>query len=162
MTDQEAAEGPQERPEGGSAGIASSEPLTGAQAGADGLGLREVIAGAIWDANSIHPSAIADAVYTRLKPHLAPHYQHAVDAAAAAERRAQQAEATVARVRALHQQEGNYCAICTEDYGRLSAPWPCPTIRALALPAHNAGPTVAECAAQDRAYWTDKHAGEGQ
>ena len=27
-------------------------------------------------------------------------------------------------------------------------------------PAHNAGPTVAECAAQDRAYWTDKHAGE--
>lgn len=29
-------------------------------------------------------------------------------------------------------------------------------------PAHNASPTVAECAAQDRAYWTDKHAGEGQ
>jgi hypothetical protein len=29
-------------------------------------------------------------------------------------------------------------------------------------PAHNAGPTVAECAEADRAYWTDKHAGEGQ
>ncbi|MEV5414742.1 hypothetical protein [Streptomyces albogriseolus] len=93
MTDQKAPEGPQERPEGGSAGLASSEPLTGAQAGADSLGLREVIAGAIWDANSTHPDAIADAVYTRLKPHLAPHYQRAVDAATAAEQRAQQAEA---------------------------------------------------------------------
>ncbi len=30
------------------------------------------------------------------------------------------------------------------------------------LHLHNAGPTVAECAAQDRAYWTNKHAGEGQ
>lgn len=29
-------------------------------------------------------------------------------------------------------------------------------------PAHNTGPTTAECAAHDRAYWTDKHAGEGQ
>ncbi|MEV5236446.1 hypothetical protein [Streptomyces pseudogriseolus] len=37
MTDQKAAEGPQERPEGGPAGLGSSGPLTGAQAGADGL-----------------------------------------------------------------------------------------------------------------------------
>lgn len=37
MTDQKAAGGPQERPEGGSAGLRPSEPLTGAQAGADGL-----------------------------------------------------------------------------------------------------------------------------
>jgi hypothetical protein len=147
MTDQEAPEGPQERPEGGPAGLGPSEPLTGAQAGADSLGLREVIAGAIWDANSIHPSAIADAVYTRLKPHLAPHYQHAVDAAAAAERRAQQAEATVARVRALHQQEGDYCAICTEDYGRLSAPWPCPTIRALDGEQPASAPAASEATA---------------
>lgn len=66
MTDQKAAEGPQERPEGGPAGLGSSGPLTGAQTGSDGLD------------------------------------------------------------------------------------------------PHNAGPTVAECAAQDRAYWTDKHAGEGQ
>jgi hypothetical protein len=25
---------------------------------------------------------------------------------------------------------------------------------------HNAGPSVRECAEADRAYWTDKHAGE--
>jgi hypothetical protein len=64
MTDQKAAGGPQERPEGGSAGLGSSGPLTGAQTGADGFD------------------------------------------------------------------------------------------------SHNAGPTVAECAEADRAYWTDKHAGE--
>jgi hypothetical protein len=29
-------------------------------------------------------------------------------------------------------------------------------------PAHNAGPSVAEAAAQDRAHWTAKYAGEGQ
>ncbi|MEW2187685.1 hypothetical protein AB0900_30840 [Streptomyces cellulosae] len=40
----------------------------------------------------------------------------------------------VTRVRALHQQEGDYCAICTTDYGRLCAPWPCPTIKALEIP----------------------------
>jgi hypothetical protein len=28
--------------------------------------------------------------------------------------------------------------------------------------AHNAGPSVAECAAQDAAHWNDKYAGEGQ
>ena len=27
-------------------------------------------------------------------------------------------------------------------------------------PAHNAGPTIREAAAQDRAHWTDKYAGE--
>ncbi|MFD8234031.1 hypothetical protein ACFV20_19385 [Streptomyces sp. NPDC059696] len=50
-------------------------------------------------------------------------------------RRAELAEAAVARVRALHYQDGDYCAICTTDFGRLSAPWPCPTIRALDEPA---------------------------
>jgi hypothetical protein len=64
MTDQKATGGPQERPEGGSAGLRPSEPLAGAQAGAGGLD------------------------------------------------------------------------------------------------PHNAGPTVAECAEADRAYWTDKHAGD--
>jgi hypothetical protein len=29
-------------------------------------------------------------------------------------------------------------------------------------PAHNAGPSVAECAANDRAHWDAKYAGEGQ
>ncbi|MFC8832327.1 hypothetical protein ACFT8V_03895 [Streptomyces griseoincarnatus] len=53
------------------------------------------------------------------------------EAFAAATTRAARAEAALDRVRALHPQEGDYCAICTTDYGRLSAPWPCPTIRAL-------------------------------
>lgn len=34
-------------------------------------------------------------------------------------------------VRALHYQDGDYCAVCTVDFGRLNAPWPCATIRAL-------------------------------
>ncbi len=53
------------------------------------------------------------------------------EAFAAATTRAARAEAALDRVRALHPQEGDYCAICTTDYGRLSALWPCPTIRAL-------------------------------
>ncbi|MEZ3180743.1 hypothetical protein KYY02_19245 [Streptomyces pimonensis] len=77
-----------------------------------------------------------------------------------AEAELKQVQTALDRVRALHPQEGDYCANCTEDYGRLSAPWPCPTIRALNPPARNAGPTVAECAEADRAYWTDKHAGD--
>jgi hypothetical protein len=40
-------------------------------------------------------------------------------------------KADVDRVRALHYKQGAYCAICTEDFGRLSAPYPCPTIQAL-------------------------------
>lgn len=155
MTDQKAAGGPQERPEGGSAGLRPSETENGAQAGADSLGLREVIAGAIWDANSIHPGTIADAVYTRLKPHLAPHYQRAVDTANAAEQRALEAEATVARVRAARDRIGRanarevdaiYCLDLIEE--------------ALDPPAHNAGPTVAECAEADRRWWGSQKAGE--
>jgi hypothetical protein len=53
------------------------------------------------------------------------------EAFAAATTRAARAEAALDRVRAVHPQEGDYCAVCTEDFGRLSAPWPCPTIRAL-------------------------------
>ncbi|WP_435606632.1 hypothetical protein [Streptomyces ardesiacus] len=37
----------------------------------------------------------------------------------------------VARVRELHSQDGEYCSICTTDFGRLTAPWPCPTIQAI-------------------------------
>lgn len=40
-------------------------------------------------------------------------------------------KADVDRVRSLHYRDGKYCAVCTEDFGRLSAPWPCPTIQAL-------------------------------
>jgi hypothetical protein len=163
MTDQKAAEGPQEGLEGGPAGIAPSEPFTGAQASADSLGLREVIAGAIWDTPSTHPDAIADAVYTRLKPHLAPHYQHAVDAAAAAEQRAQQLATTLDDVLRHFAHKGHPGEPCLSS-GWISektvARWRAALHKP--APAHNAGPTVAECAEADRAYWTDKHAGEGQ
>ncbi|MET9813192.1 hypothetical protein [Streptomyces sp. NPDC006355] len=73
--------------------------------------------------------------------------------------RAEQAEAAIARVRNLHHQDGDHCAICTTDFGRLNAPWPCDTIRALDQPAHNAGPSVAECAQADR-NWDVQKAGE--
>jgi hypothetical protein len=105
--------------------------------------------------------AVAKAVLAAVQPHLAGHYQHAVDAAVAAEQRANQAAAAIARVRALHTKDGDHCAICTEDFGRLSAPWPCPTIRALDdPPAHNAGPSVRECAEADRRWWNAEKAGE--
>ncbi|GAP46915.1 hypothetical protein [Streptomyces azureus] len=79
---------------------------------------------------------------------------------AAKSKRTDQAEAAIARVRALHYQDGDYCALCTTDFGRLSAPWPCGTIRALdEPPAHNDGPSVAECAANDR-LWPLQKAGE--
>ncbi|MCM8555378.1 hypothetical protein [Streptomyces sp. STCH 565 A] len=46
-------------------------------------------------------------------------------------RRAAQAEAAIARARAVHHQDGANCMACTEDFGRLYASWPCPTIRAI-------------------------------
>jgi hypothetical protein len=107
MTDQNAAEGPQERPEGGPAGLGSSEPLTGAQAGADGLDATPDLDDTDddWDGPLV-PAVLMDAIH--------------------------QAEA---------QQKQDAEALANLPF---------------------AGPTVAECAAQDRAYWTDKHAGEGQ
>jgi septal ring factor EnvC (AmiA/AmiB activator) len=61
------------------------------------------------------------------------------EALASATTRAARAEAAVARVRALHHQDGAHCAVCTEDFGRLNADWPCPTIRALDAPASGPG-----------------------
>jgi len=49
---------------------------------------------------------------------------------------------------------------------RLGCPNPCAADDLLhggqPTPAHNAGPTVREAAADDRRWWTDKYAGEGQ
>jgi hypothetical protein len=45
-----------------------------------------------------------------------------------AARRADQTEAAVDRVRALHANEDGYCAHCKGEWGMR---WPCPTIRAL-------------------------------
>lgn len=55
--------------------------------------------------------AVARAVLAAVQPHLAGHYQHAVDAAVAAEQRAVQAEAAAARVREV------------ADRIRQGAPW---------------------------------------
>jgi hypothetical protein len=74
-------------------------------------------------------------------------------------------KAAIARVRALHRKasHGTTCVYCAHGQ-RLGydTDWPCDTVRALDQPAHNAGPTVAEAAADDRAHWTAKYAGEGQ
>ncbi|MFF9118323.1 hypothetical protein ACF09Y_22435 [Streptomyces massasporeus] len=35
------------------------------------------------------------------------------------------------RLRNLHYRDGDHCAVCTTDFGRLNAPFPCATIRAL-------------------------------
>ncbi len=85
-----------------------------------------------------------DALYDRIATleHVATgnrrHVQYAVP-------ELERAEAAIARVRDLHyQQDGAYCAICTEDFGRLQADWPCPTIAALDEPTPVAGPAAAE------------------
>ncbi|MFE0845308.1 hypothetical protein [Streptomyces rochei] len=83
------------------------------------------------------------------------------EALASATTRGARAEAAIARLRQLHQRDGDHCATCTEDFGRLQAEWPCPTIRTLdEPPAHDTGPTVAEAAADDRRWWGSEKAGE--
>lgn len=54
----------------------------------------------------------------------------------AAHRRAKQAEAAIARVRALHPDDHGLCGGCTNAVG---VPWPCDTARALDLPATTTG-----------------------
>lgn len=173
-------EGPQGRLEWGPATPAPQGTQKGPQAGTDSLGLREVIVGAIWDTPSTHPDGIADAVYARLKPRLAPHYQRAVDAAVAAEQRAEIAEkrlllAHQARRAKEHQLDDIRRALCDIGFMADDDPYShadlADVIRqngqalrdlAQASPAHNAGPSVREAAADDRRWWTDKYAGEGQ
>ncbi|MDR3083101.1 MAG: hypothetical protein LBV60_19645 [Streptomyces sp.] len=71
------------------------------------------------------------------------------------EQQRKRAEAAVTRVReaaALHRQ-GLISSL--ELYAVIDTdPQP--------APAHNAGPSVRECAAQDAAHWNDKYAGEGR
>jgi hypothetical protein len=102
--------------------------------------------GAAWDepkerrmsdrhtADTITDDAL-DALYEQLDAAEASEAQQQLatvrEAFAAATTRAARAQAALDRVRALHPQEGDYCAVCTTDFGRLSAPWPCPTIRAI-------------------------------
>ncbi|GGV36793.1 hypothetical protein GCM10010293_40260 [Streptomyces griseoflavus] len=96
-----------------------------------------------------HRRAVAKAVLAAVQPHLAGHYQHAVDATVAAEQRADEAEAKLARVQ------------------QLVDAYPCnldPALIAEALneprPTPNTGPSVRECAEADREYWERKDAEE--
>lgn len=116
--------------------------------------------------------AVARAVLAAVQPHLAGHYQHAVNAAVAAEQRATQAETKLHRYRDwLATQHANAAradqAGGVPDYLKISphnglAAGLHTALLGLdhILNPHDAGPTVAEAAAQDRAYWERKDAGE--
>lgn len=118
--------------------------------------------------------AMASSVLAAIQPHLAGHYQHAVDASIAAEQRAEQAEK---RLRLAHQARRGKeqqlddvrRALCDIGFMNDDDPYShadlADVIRQngqalLDPPAHNAGPSVHECAAQDRQYWERKDAGE--
>lgn len=171
MTDQKAAEGPQERPGGGPATPRPPEGEKGAQAGAQRLAVFERVT-PTEHCGDLMPAWVTE---PRSECVLRPGHpgSHADDRGARWwcetedidwRQRAQQAEAALDRVGALatrleefaenalkNSDRQLYAALARDIRQRIDAP-----------PAHNAGPTVAECAAQDRAYWTDKHAGEGQ
>jgi hypothetical protein len=113
--------------------------------------------------------AVADAVLAELKRELDAfaEYENAInwmttctscarvlDSCIRETERAERAEATIDRVREEAQWlRRNYPGL-TQLHSRLDA--------ALQTPAHNAGPSVAEAAANDRAHWDVKYAGEGQ
>lgn len=66
--------------------------------------------------------------------------------------RATRAEAAIARVRRLIEQHS--VAVGTHLLEEALDDQP--------TPAHNAGPSIRECADQDAAHWNTKYAGEGQ
>jgi hypothetical protein len=77
--------------------------------------------------------ARAEAELKRLRQE-SPWLKATAEDLATVENREMRAVDAIARVRDLHYRQGAYCAICTEDFGRLNAAWPCDTIRALAEP----------------------------
>jgi hypothetical protein len=126
-----ALSGPQDGLKGGSGMREEPEVENEAQAGADSLGLQELITHTLthtstWDAMA-----------------------RAVDAAVAAEQRARRAEAKLARVQRLVDEypAGIDTALLEEA---LDDP----------QPAHDAGPSVRECAAADRRWWDSEKTGE--
>lgn len=103
---------------------------------------------------------------------IAHHYQHAVDAVVAAEARAKQAEAKLERYRDwLATQHAN--AVRADQAGGVPDHLKISPLNGIAaglhtallgldriLDPHDAGPTVREAAADDRAYWERKDAGD--
>ncbi|MGA5372318.1 hypothetical protein ACPCSD_14720 [Streptomyces griseoincarnatus] len=110
MTDQKAPEGPQERPEGGSATPHPPEGGNGAQTDADGVQRHE---------RHVHVTIRHRDAYT-----------------------------------------ANRQALSLVDWIRAEFPELEATTDAHEWPAHNAGPTVAECAEADRRWWNGEKAGE--
>jgi hypothetical protein len=106
-----APSGPQDSLEGGSGTREAPEGENEAHAGADGLTPWSQLEARAF--NAVQPAlqesgawlpmsvrrAVAKAVLAAVQPHLAGHYQHAVDAAVAAEQRTNQAEALLRRYR---------------------------------------------------------------
>lgn len=145
--------------------------------------LHAAIVAAVRDCPAGYPDDLADALWRAVQPTLARHYQHAVDAAVAAERRTERAEAdrktlgqsalgyqqrawdaeaAIRRVRALADRLDEFAenALKTSDrqlYATLARDI---RQRIDALPAHNTGPTVAEAAADDRRWWGGEKTGE--
>ncbi|WP_435595896.1 hypothetical protein [Streptomyces albogriseolus] len=144
MTDQKAPEGLQERPEGGLATPRSPEGESGPQAGAQGFDAEQ------------HPRGPVD---------WARHYADQRETQGAADPRQDGYDAVWAYIREL----GDYmppttahrnAAIWRGVHAALDAanvPALQPPARIDAAPAHNAGPTVAECAEADRRWPLQKH-----
>jgi hypothetical protein len=125
--------------------------------------------------------AVARAVLAELKPELAAlaDYENRItwhttcsscarilDSSIRETERAEQAVAAIARVRAACDEAE---AVAQREFGTtgIKPLWVAVVRDALdgitqPAPAHNAGPSVAECAAHDRAHWADKYAGEQQ
>ncbi|MEU6365730.1 hypothetical protein ABZ876_08235 [Streptomyces sp. NPDC046931] len=101
--------------------------------------------------------AIADAVLAVVQPELdreRENYKRLALRLDVAIGRAEDAEAAIDRVRAL----------ATDMRGSSDTRWLADQLTAALqppAPAHDAGPSVAECADNDRAHWNDKYAGEG-
>lgn len=134
--------------------------------------LRDRIIAAVRDTPAQYPDDIADAIWRAVQAELAGHYQRAVDAALAAEARAKQAEDTLEHYRGwLATQHANAAranqAGGVPDHLKIS---PHNGIAAglhtallgldRILNPHDAGPTVAEAAAQDRRWWNSEKTGE--
>jgi hypothetical protein len=157
MTDQKAAEGPQERPEGGSAGLRPPEPLVGAQAGADDVSSPEELVEHYRDTIGLLRERLNDEVGAkRVAAGAADRFRDVLCEVLGHHEENPGDDVLVAELRSVFGKTGPEPMAWRNRLAGYEA------IRDQinAAAAHNAGPTVAECAEADRAYWTDKHAGD--
>ncbi|GGW82013.1 hypothetical protein [Streptomyces griseoloalbus] len=139
--------GPHNRPEGGCVAPVVREGENGPQAGADGLRLRKLIAGAIHDTPARYPDDIADAVWRVIQPHLNPELQRQLQAAISA---LGKSEADLARVRALARYTRDRTEAGESDWAIGQHELALAVLDTLdeqpepEKPTHNAGPSVRE------------------